>query len=212
MKYLSMILLLTGLCLFLTLAIGQEADKTTPDAAPEAVSTPERSTPRDFSQPVREPAVGREISKYRAFLGAPPPVRHSIRTERSSDFCLECHATENRIELRQHAIAPMPHQEHSQCLQCHVKGNNKKIQPFRENDFVGLDMPGKGSRAHPFAPPTIPHKTFMRENCLTCHGPSGIRAIRTDHPDRSQCLQCHVPEATQNYDRPVDWKAAGGKL
>ena len=77
------------------------------------------------------------------------------------------------------------------------------IKPFRStNTFIGLDLPGKGSRAHALAPPTTPHKTFMRENCLSCHGPTGNWRIKTKHPYRTQCLQCHAPEAGQDFTRP----------
>lgn len=139
----------------------------------------------------------------RAF-GAPPTIRHIgiVLSERHTD-CLQCHAKENRIELRQQAIAPVPHAEFSQCTQCHVKAN-PGIKPLRgsTNVFIGLDLPGKGSRAHHLAPPTVPHKTFMRENCMSCHGPSGLWRIKTPHPYRTQCLQCHVPESKQDYTRP----------
>lgn len=49
-----------------------------------------------------------------------------------------------------------------------------------------------------FAPPTIPHKTFMRENCTACYSGAAAREeIRTPHPERSRCRQCHVPTLTR---------------
>ena len=61
-----------------------------------------------------------------------------------------------------------------------------------------------GLRLHDRAPPTIPHKTFMRENCVACHaGPAAREEIRTSHPERRRCRQCHVPVATQETFSPV---------
>lgn len=166
---------------------------------------------RSFAQPVREDPVGLTITEDRAFWGAPPPMTHAFADERSND-CLTCHARENRIEKQHQAIAPVPHPEYTSCQQCHVNGSQADVEDFRENLFVGLDYPGKGSRAHSYAPPTIPHKTFMRENCLSCHGPAGKQRIASPHPYRSQCQQCHVPDASKSYDRPVPWAELEGEL
>jgi cytochrome c-type protein NapB len=166
---------------------------------------------RSFAQPVREDPVGVGITENRAFWGAPPPMPHSFTEERGGE-CLTCHAREDQIAKGYQAIVPVPHPEYTSCQQCHVNGVDADLEVFRENLFVGLDYPGKGSRAHPYAPPTIPHKTFMRDNCLSCHGPSGKQRIATPHPFRSQCRQCHVPDATKNYDRPVPWSELGGEL
>jgi len=166
---------------------------------------------RSFAQPVREDPVGLGITENRAFWGAPPPMPHAFGDERSND-CLTCHARENRIEKQHQAIVPVPHAEYTSCQQCHVDGSSADSGEFRENQFVGLDYPGKGTRAHPLAPPTIPHKTFMRDNCLSCHGPSGKQRIASPHPARSQCQQCHVPDASKNYDRPVPWSELDGEL
>ena len=56
------------------------------------------------------------------------------------------------------------------------------------------------------SPPVIPHKLFMRENCLSCHaGPSAPKEIRMSHPERVNCRQCHVPGNTQEeFERSVD--------
>jgi cytochrome c-type protein NapB len=73
---------------------------------------------------------------------------------------------------------------------------------FQANDFEPLRQDLRpGSRAHPGAPPVIPHKVFMRENCLSCHsGPGGREEIRTTHPERTRCMQCHVGSVVQ-----ADW-------
>ena len=47
------------------------------------------------------------------------------------------------MRFKHKAIAPTPHAEYTQCMQCHVKRDDG-ITPWRENTFVGLDFPGKG--------------------------------------------------------------------
>jgi cytochrome c-type protein NapB len=37
----------------------------------------------------------------------------------------------------------------------------------------------------------------MRENCTACHdGPAAREEIRTPHPERVRCRQCHLTVAT----------------
>ncbi len=201
-KIVSSLGFLAGACLLL--AAGK------PPGDGDAV--PGYNSKRSFAQPVREDPVGTKITVDRAFWGAPPPMPHTFTGDRDGKYCLTCHAQKTRIEKRQQAIAPVPHTEFSQCQQCHVNGSDKSVGVFRETLFVGLDFPGKGTRAHDFAPPTMPHKTFMRENCLSCHGPSGKQKIESPHPYRSQCQQCHVSDASKNYDRPVPWAELDGEL
>lgn len=169
-------------------------------AGEKPAASPVYSEQRNFAQPARPSPVSPASPGDRvAFLGAPPAMPHTFAGDRDGRYCLECHARVSRIEKRQSAIAPVPHAEFSQCQQCHVSGVNQAITPFRDSTFVGLGLPGKGSRAHAYAPPTVPHQTFMRDNCVACHGPSGKQRIASPHPWRSQCQQCHVSEATQNY-------------
>jgi len=173
-------------------------------AAAGLASEPTAATPgRTFATVTRTNTAGLRPFSDRAFFGAPPVIVHRgiLNSERATD-CLQCHAKENRVALRQQAISPLPHAEFSQCTQCHVRAA-PEVAPFRQgNTFTGLDLPGKGSRAHPLAPPTIPHKTFMRDNCLSCHGPTGQWRIKTPHPFRTQCRQCHAAEADQDHTRP----------
>lgn len=180
--------------------------------APELPPVPGAGGPRSFAQPIRPDPVGTNITVNRSFWGAPPVMPHGFAGDRDGHYCLECHARKNRIEKRQQAIAPVPHAEYSQCQQCHVKDTDRSGAVFRESTFVGLDFPGKGTRAHFFAPPTIPHKTFMRDNCLSCHGPAGKQRIKSPHPFRSQCQQCHAADASKHYDRPLPWSELKGEL
>ena len=60
---------------------------------------------------------------------------------------------------------------------------------------AGQDL-SAGDRASGGAPPRIPHRILMRENCGSCHdGPAAREEIRTSHPERTRCRQCHVPVA-----------------
>ena len=69
----------------------------------------------------------------------------------------------------------------------------------RRAEFAGEQTTPAGARAYEGAPPTIPHRTLMRENCMSCHGEGGTSAIRTSHPDRQSCTQCHATDAS--YDQ-----------
>ncbi|WP_425806048.1 hypothetical protein [Desulfitobacterium sp. Sab5] len=47
------------------------------------------------------------------------------------------------------------------------------------------------------SPPVIPHTLVNREgNCLLCHRDigTGYGVPQTTHPERPNCLQCHVPK------------------
>ena len=156
-------------------------------------------TPAAASENVEEGA--HEALRDRAFWGAPPPMPHSFTKEWDAESCLQCHANETNIAKRQQAISPVPHAHLSQCQQCHVRDINPQAALFVLSEFIGVGFPGKGSRATPVSPPTIPHQTFMRENCLSCHGAAGEQQIETPHPYRSQCRQCHVSQIDREYSR-----------
>lgn len=173
-----------------------------------AAETPAKSSSSPADGPffaIKRTANVGSNTQQRAFFTAPPPVPHFWRTETDNGSCLQCHAKEFRIEKRHHPIRPVPHAEYTQCMQCHVRGNRDDIEPFVENQFVGLARPGKGQRAHPMAPPTIPHRVFMRDNCNSCHGPTGPSPeYRTTHPNRTQCQQCHVQEKLVSHPFGAD--------
>ena len=93
-----------------------------------------------------------------------------------------------------------PHPQHSNCLQCHVPGKKEIGVKKVLSDWQGLKEPKRGSRALLTSPPTVPHRIFMRENCLSCHGPANPnKSMRTTHPERTNCLQCHVPAADNEF-------------
>jgi cytochrome c-type protein NapB len=132
--------------------------------------------------------------KNRAFNGAPPTVPHELN-EMTSAGCLACHARGQRTESLR--IPRMSHPLFANCTQCHVGGSAAPARgaEFRANHFVGLAAPESGPQAFPGGPPGIPHSTWMRGDCLACHGPTGHRGIATTHAERQNCQQCHAPSS-----------------
>ena len=138
-------------------------------------------------------------AQRRAYEGAPPVVPHPVH-QLDTRNCMVCHEKTVRIGER---ISPrMSHQFLSNCTQCHVESNTRAwaFQPglpvaVGDSQAVGLIAPLKGKRAFPEAPPTIPHRTWMRSNCTSCHSPAGSSPLRTSHPYRQSCTQCHVPDS-----------------
>jgi cytochrome c-type protein NapB len=136
----------------------------------------------------------------RAFDGAPPVVPHPI-TQDSSVACLVCHGA--GLEVKDKFASKISHSLYASCTQCHVPGagiglagvDAALLEPLAENQFAPATPPLRGNRAWPQAPPTIPHGTRMRSDCLSCHGPRGLFALRTPHPERQACVQCHAPSA-----------------
>lgn len=131
----------------------------------------------------------------RAFNGAPPTVPHPI-DQMSAQACLACHG--EGWQASGMRASRMSHPFLAECTQCHVesKPSHQMASLFRQSNFVGLPAPTKGSRAYPGAPPQIPHTTWMRSDCQSCHGPSGPLGLRTTHPWRQECQQCHLPTST----------------
>lgn len=138
----------------------------------------------------------------RAYAGAPPVVPHPIDQQQSAS-CLACHGRPTRVGTVD--VPQMSHAMHSQCIQCHapaggpgstfVRAPSDRASPVLANGFTGATGLTRGSRAHAEAPPTIPHTTAMRQNCVSCHGPGGSSAIKTTHPQRQNCVQCHALDA-----------------
>ncbi|MCK5801091.1 MAG: hypothetical protein KAI47_28080, partial [Deltaproteobacteria bacterium] len=127
-------------------------------------------------------------AKRRAYPGAPPsmPLDHD-----RDATCNDCHNGDNDD-------APIPpHRAMASCQQCHVASKPPRgmvaAKPVK-NLFQGVGRAGRGARAYAHAPPVIPHQTQLRGRCLSCHGPHAQAALRTSHPGRVGCLQCHVPK------------------
>lgn len=132
-----------------------------------------------------------ERAERRAFNGAPPTIPHAVDAV-SSAACLGCHGT--GVDIAGRVARPIPHAPYENCQQCHAAELDtfESLPPFAESVFVGLPAPFEGTRAWIGAPPVIPHSSQMREECLGCHGPLGREGLRTSHPERKVCTQCHA--------------------
>ena len=148
--------------------------------------------------PEREGAVKSAANvraERRAYDGAPPTIPHQ-------DFgatCTACHNAQGQSVTGVGFAPASPHDDTpraggtTRCRQCHVFVTTGESFVRSEYEPLEQDL-RRGGRATPGAPPTIPHRTLMRENCVACHdGPGAREEIRTSHPERSRCRQCHVP-------------------
>lgn len=134
-------------------------------------------------------------SQRRAYNGAPPVIPHTI-DQVGNDACLLCHGT--GFAVGPHVAREAPHPYYANCTQCHAPPSPDALPHTMAgivNGFDGVAAPFAGERAWPGAPPTIPHSTWMRNNCQACHGPEGWQGMESTHPWRSACLQCHAPSA-----------------
>ncbi len=136
----------------------------------------------------------------RQYDGAPPLAPHPT-DQMSSAACLQCHGQPTVIGSI--SVPQISHPRYTNCIQCHVSSVGPaswwrtRAEALSDgNSFTGKTQPGQGTRAYVGAPPTIPHTTWMREDCMSCHGPGGTAALRTSHPNRQSCTQCHAPDAT----------------
>ena len=148
-------------------------------------------------QPTDKEAALRARAKNRAFNGAPPTIPHPI-DQRSDRACVACHR--DGVRTTSLRVPRMSHQFLANCTQCHVEDTPRHMAAteFRENNFAGLPAPSGGPRAFSAAPPVIPHSTWMRSDCLSCHGVVGHHGIRTTHPWRQNCQQCHGASSKLN--------------
>lgn len=131
-----------------------------------------------------------ERVERRLFDGAPPVIPHE-------DFgdCTDCHYQEG-TEVPDVGFAPAsPHANLDvRCVQCHVLRTTDDV--FTANTFAALRREmEREERPSTSAPPVIPHDVFMRGNCVGCHSGEAAREwIRTSHPERVRCRQCHVEQ------------------
>lgn len=157
---------------------------------------------KSTSDPLAEVKISPEEKKFalqgreknRAFNGAPPTIPHPIH-QTSAAACMACHGEGAKTETLR--IPKMSHKVLTNCTQCHVENSPQHMTAplFRESSFTGLPAPTGGPRAFSGAPPQIPHSTWMRSNCMSCHGLAGSHGIRTTHPWRKNCTQCHAPSS-----------------
>ena len=146
--------------------------------------------------PARDEARSATLHKRaerRAYDGAPPTIPHSV-DQQGYPACLTCHGEGATFDGR---TAPrMSHDLYVSCTQCHVAEAPLPTNPALSagNSFVGTRPEPTGARAWDGAPPVIPHTTFMRSDCLSCHGPHGADGMRSTHQERQSCLQCHATQ------------------
>jgi len=134
----------------------------------------------------------------RAYDGAPPIIPHPP----FGAACDACHDEQGLAVQGVGYAPPSPHIDTryeggtARCRQCHVFRTTEGA--FVASGFTGLAQDLRpGDRATAGAPPRIPHRVLMRENCRACHtGPGAREEIRTTHPERDRCRQCHVPRST----------------
>lgn len=148
--------------------------------------------------------------RRRAFEGAPPSIPHPIE-QLGDQACWSCHNL--GLTIKDRVARPMSHEYLTNCIQCHAAVDEP--QPFADDNYAALPLDNtfegrvgtRGVRALAGAPPAIPHQTWMRERCASCHGPQGWEGIRTTHPERTNCLQCHAPSAIadQQQPAPAEW-------
>ncbi len=140
-------------------------------------------------------------ASLRAYNGAPPTIPHS--TDGMNDLaCTSCH--EQGVQVGDVQVPKIPHRHYTNCQQCHVAESDLfELEFVVLSAFDGKPAPMGGDRAWLGAPPVIPHSTWMRENCLSCHGPSGRAGLRTSHPNRTNCMQCHARDAVLDPFEPT---------
>ena len=153
---------------------------------------------------------GRTLASFyalRAYEGAPPFIPHEIEEDRDmgGEHCLTCHEN-GGYAPKFNAYTPVtPHPDLINCRQCHNPG--RVDGTFKGSTFVPIEKPSLNATALSGSPPAIPHQLRMRENCLACHaGPGAAKEIRTTHPERINCRQCH---AVTSEDKLI-WRRPGG--
>ena len=152
-------------------------------------------------------------AKLRAYDGAPPTIPHEV--DPTGLPCLACHADGYQIANR---TAPaMSHEAYASCTQCHAPSITSGPPAIAglapsvgANTFKTLDAPLEGERAWPGAPPTVPHTTHMRSDCMSCHGALAETGLKTTHPWRHSCSQCHAPGAALDQRPAMNMGAQGG--
>jgi cytochrome c-type protein NapB len=178
----------------------------------------------------------RAVRFLRAYPGAPPRIPHPLRADEfRTDACRTCHER-GGYSARFQAYVPLtPHPERGICLQCHVGEDgvlgleapdaNPDARCALCHGPAGGPVRAEASLTWSTTvwptlprttvdqnPPPIRHDLQFRQNCLTCHaGPAATAEIRTKHPERADCRQCHlVPDpAASAFSRSAPEAAAG---
>jgi nitrate reductase (cytochrome), electron transfer subunit len=164
------------------------------------------------------PRTLKTMRYLRAYPGAPPRIPHELTPDEfRTGACQTCHER-GGYSRRFAAYVPVtPHAGNGACLQCHVGADQLMAVSLVSQDpnrrCHQCHGAGGRARAHTYnsvhwrttpwpqlspttpdrTPPPIPHDLQSRGNCLACHaGPAAVAEIRTTHPERADCRQCHV--------------------
>lgn len=206
MRYLGFIpLLCAGVVVFCvtTFGMGEEPRALAAGIRPELPDSSPPPTPsaeRDPNVALRIATEREARASRRAFYTAPPVIPHELFPASAGD-CLTCHEKEGQYFGKFSPVTPHP--QLTNCTQCHLPGTpafaEMEATPA-ETGWKGLEAPLEGTRAHVVAPPTMPHRTFLRESCLTCHSAqSPYLSLQCPHPERTSCTQCHVSAGENEF-------------
>ena len=195
---------------------GRRPARVVPAAAPTTPALPSEAgmyarvaRAADYAAMPAEPNRRRTLAVFyarRAYPGAPPVIPHPVdERDAFGKACLACHGSGGWVP-RLEAFAPVtPHPELVSCRQCHVP--QATAPAFKASGWHVPAPPALVGPAMPGSPPPIPHALQMRENCRACHGgPGAVAELRSTHPERVTCRQCHAlgAPAAQAFTRPAD--------
>jgi nitrate reductase (cytochrome), electron transfer subunit len=172
-------------------ALAWRLNNPSPGLIPESRANPV-AVPDKLAARVR---AAESRAGLRAYEGAPPVIPHATAAL-NIQTCRACHA--HGLRAGDKVARMVSHTYLANCTQCHVEAASEGPSGVWtvENVFAGLRSSGYGgTRAWAGAPPVIPHTTFMRTNCISCHGEHGYDGWRPDHLSRTNCVQCHTPAA-----------------
>lgn len=141
----------------------------------------------------------------RLYSGAPPVIPHAV-AELGRELCLDCHLEGDAVDEDGRVAPATPHPELERCEQCHLRRVGQG--QFRPTTLRGA-VYRIGQRQQPRGPWLIPHPLTLRESCLGCHGSGAADWLRTSHPERARCLQCHLPRGDWPRMRTVGYE--GGR-
>jgi len=184
---------------------------TTPTLPTEAGMYARVSRAAEYASMPQEPNRRRTLAMFyarRAYPGAPPVIPHPVdEHDAFGQACLACHGSGGWVP-RFEAFAPVtPHPDFVSCRQCHVPQTPGPTVRGSVSAWETIAPPPLHGSAMPGSPPPIPHALQMRENCRACHGgPGAVAELRTTHPQRVTCRQCHAlgAPAAEVFVRPLD--------
>lgn len=187
--------------------VGPNADWRS-DLSALSAALPARTDPVEVTEEERDAAWLARLDN-RAYDGAPPTIPHPINSVGVPE-CAACHTDGLIVDGR--VARAMSHPYYTSCTQCHVRSQHTfggrpsegALEHAQETTagWGGFRWPRHGEVATIGTAPTIPHPTWMRQNCDSCHGVAGAHGLRSTHPERQECVQCHAPSAVLDQ-RPV---------